>query len=41
VPAEAGDELYLDGFDHVVTARLRQLEADLAAGWGAARGLLR
>lgn len=36
-----GDELYLDAFDQVVTARLRQLEADVDAGWAAYRGLLR
>jgi dTDP-4-amino-4,6-dideoxy-D-glucose ammonia-lyase len=41
IAAEPGDELFLDGFDQVVTARLRQLESDLAAGWGVARGLLR
>lgn len=36
-----GDEFFLDGFDQVVTARLRQLERDIADGWGAHRGLLR
>lgn len=36
-----GDEYFLDGFDQVVTARLNQLEDDLADGWGAARGFLR
>jgi dTDP-4-amino-4,6-dideoxy-D-glucose ammonia-lyase len=41
VAARPGDELFLDGFDQVVTARLRQLESDVAAGWGAHRGLLR
>ncbi len=37
----AGDEFFLDGFDQVITARLNQLEADLADGWGEARGFLR
>lgn len=36
-----GDEFFLDGFDQVVTARLNQAEADLAAGWGERRGFLR
>jgi dTDP-4-amino-4,6-dideoxy-D-glucose ammonia-lyase len=36
-----GDEYFLDGFDQVVTARLNQVEADIAAGWGDVRGLLR
>ncbi|KAA2259156.1 dTDP-4-amino-4,6-dideoxy-D-glucose ammonia-lyase [Solihabitans fulvus] len=36
-----GDEFYLDAFDQVVTARLRQLDADVDAGWSAHRGLLR
>ncbi|MFI5777521.1 dTDP-4-amino-4,6-dideoxy-D-glucose ammonia-lyase [Nocardia sp. NPDC051570] len=36
-----GDEFYLDAFDQVVTARLRQLDADVDAGWAAYRGLLR
>jgi dTDP-4-amino-4,6-dideoxy-D-glucose ammonia-lyase len=36
-----GDEYFLDGFDQVVTARLNQAEADLAAGWGERRGFLR
>ncbi|MEU8775802.1 dTDP-4-amino-4,6-dideoxy-D-glucose ammonia-lyase [Streptomyces sp. NPDC048606] len=36
-----GDQYFLDGFDQVVTARLNQTEADLAAGWGEARGFLR
>ncbi|HKS50127.1 MAG TPA: dTDP-4-amino-4,6-dideoxy-D-glucose ammonia-lyase [Amycolatopsis sp.] len=37
----AGDEYFMDGFDQVVTARLRQLEDDIAAGWRARRGFLR
>jgi dTDP-4-amino-4,6-dideoxy-D-glucose ammonia-lyase len=41
VPPRPGDEYFLDGFDQVVTARLRQLEADTAAGWADHRGLLR
>jgi dTDP-4-amino-4,6-dideoxy-D-glucose ammonia-lyase len=40
VPAD-GDEYFLDGFDQVVTARLRQLETDVADGWAEARGFLR
>lgn len=36
-----GDELFLDAFDQVVTARLRQLDADVDAGWASYRGLLR
>ncbi|MEU7488480.1 dTDP-4-amino-4,6-dideoxy-D-glucose ammonia-lyase [Streptomyces sp. NPDC042319] len=36
-----GDEYFMDGFDQVITARLNQLEADVAAGWGDARGFLR
>ncbi|MFE4207710.1 dTDP-4-amino-4,6-dideoxy-D-glucose ammonia-lyase [Streptomyces goshikiensis] len=36
-----GDEYFMDGFDQVVTARLNQLEADVAAGWGDTRGFLR
>ncbi|MEO3977656.1 dTDP-4-amino-4,6-dideoxy-D-glucose ammonia-lyase [Streptomyces sp. CAU 1734] len=39
-PAD-GDHFFLDGFDQVVTARLNQTEADLAAGWGPDRGFLR
>ncbi|WP_079057812.1 dTDP-4-amino-4,6-dideoxy-D-glucose ammonia-lyase [Streptomyces cellostaticus] len=35
-----GDEYFLDGFDQVVTARLNQLEQDIADGWAAHRGLL-
>ncbi|MER8062661.1 MULTISPECIES: dTDP-4-amino-4,6-dideoxy-D-glucose ammonia-lyase [unclassified Streptomyces] len=35
-----GDEYFLDGFDQVVTARLNQLEQDVADGWGEHRGLL-
>ena len=41
VDPRPGDEYFLDGFDQVVTARLRQLEADTAAGWADHRGLLR
>ncbi|MGL5830030.1 MAG: dTDP-4-amino-4,6-dideoxy-D-glucose ammonia-lyase [Angustibacter sp.] len=41
VPPAAGDEYFLDGFDQVITARLNQLESDLSAGWGSARGFLR
>ncbi|MGW0392264.1 dTDP-4-amino-4,6-dideoxy-D-glucose ammonia-lyase [Streptomyces sp. NPDC003042] len=41
VEPAAGDQYFLDGFDQVVTARLNQAEADLAAGWGEARGFLR
>jgi len=41
IPARSGDEYFLDGFDQVITARLNQLEDDLADGWGPARGLLR
>ncbi|WP_432158498.1 dTDP-4-amino-4,6-dideoxy-D-glucose ammonia-lyase [Streptomyces sp. bgisy153] len=36
-----GDQAFLDAFDQVVTARMRQLESDIAAGWPAHRGLLR
>ncbi|MDB1090300.1 dTDP-4-amino-4,6-dideoxy-D-glucose ammonia-lyase [Streptomyces sp. ACA25] len=36
-----GDEYFMDGFDQVVTARLNQLEADVADGWGERRGFLR
>lgn len=39
-PPREGDEYFLDGFDQVITARLNQLEADLADGWGSARGFL-
>jgi dTDP-4-amino-4,6-dideoxy-D-glucose ammonia-lyase len=39
-PAQ-GDEYFMDGYDQVVTARLNQMEADYAAGWGDARGFLR
>ena len=41
VAARPGDEYFLDGFDQAVTARLNQLEDDLADGWGDARGFLR
>lgn len=37
----AGDENFMDGFDQAVTARLNQIETDLADGWGVARGFLR
>lgn len=40
IPAP-GDEFFMDGFDQVVTARLNQVEADMAAGWEATRGFLR
>ncbi|MEU0744385.1 dTDP-4-amino-4,6-dideoxy-D-glucose ammonia-lyase [Streptomyces sp. NPDC006134] len=36
-----GDEYFLDGFDQAVTARLNQMEQDIADGWGTHRGLLR
>jgi dTDP-4-amino-4,6-dideoxy-D-glucose ammonia-lyase len=36
-----GDEYFMDGFDQVVTARLNQLEADIATGWQDFRGFLR
>jgi dTDP-4-amino-4,6-dideoxy-D-glucose ammonia-lyase len=41
IAPHAGDEYFMDGFDQVVTARLSQLEADVAAGWADARGFLR
>ncbi|MFI0914713.1 dTDP-4-amino-4,6-dideoxy-D-glucose ammonia-lyase [Streptomyces abikoensis] len=41
IAPHGGDEYFMDGFDQVVTARLNQLEADVAAGWGDARGFLR
>lgn len=41
VAPQSGDEYFLDGFDQVITARLNQLEDDLADGWGPARGFLR
>lgn len=41
IEALDGDEYFLDGFDQVITARLNQLEADVANGWGELRGLLR
>ncbi|MEZ3182551.1 dTDP-4-amino-4,6-dideoxy-D-glucose ammonia-lyase [Streptomyces pimonensis] len=37
----AGDEYFMDGFDQVIAARLNQMEADIAAGWGDERGFLR
>lgn len=36
-----GDEQFLDGFDQVVTARLRQLETDVRQGWAEHCGLIR
>lgn len=36
-----GDEYFMDGFDQTVTARLNQLERDVADGWEAHRGFLR
>nr|AGS49622.1 hypothetical protein [uncultured bacterium esnapd12] len=36
-----GDEYFLDGFDQSVTARLNQLEQDIADGWEQHRGFLR
>jgi dTDP-4-amino-4,6-dideoxy-D-glucose ammonia-lyase len=41
VVARPGDEYFLDGFDQAVTARLNQLEQDIADGWEAHRGFLR
>ncbi|MEU9124678.1 dTDP-4-amino-4,6-dideoxy-D-glucose ammonia-lyase [Streptomyces sp. NPDC048506] len=41
VPPAEGDEYFMDGFDQVVTARLNQLEADVADGWADRRGFLR
>ncbi|WP_217213917.1 dTDP-4-amino-4,6-dideoxy-D-glucose ammonia-lyase [Streptomyces sp. AC550_RSS872] len=41
ISPHAGDEFFMDGFDQVVTARLNQLEADVAAGWEDVRGFLR
>jgi dTDP-4-amino-4,6-dideoxy-D-glucose ammonia-lyase len=41
VEPHSGDEYFMDGFDQVITARLNQLEADVAAGWEDARGFLR
>ncbi|TDC61643.1 dTDP-4-amino-4,6-dideoxy-D-glucose ammonia-lyase [Micromonospora sp. KC207] len=41
VVAEPGDEYFLDGFDQAVTARLNQMETDIADGWGNRRGFLR
>ncbi|MEV0155851.1 dTDP-4-amino-4,6-dideoxy-D-glucose ammonia-lyase [Micromonospora sp. NPDC050686] len=41
VAAVPGDEYFMDGFDQVLTARLSQLEADIAAGWRDFRGFLR
>ncbi|MFD9896477.1 dTDP-4-amino-4,6-dideoxy-D-glucose ammonia-lyase [Amycolatopsis sp. NPDC059027] len=36
-----GDEYFLDGFDQALTARLNQLETDIADGWRHTRGFLR
>lgn len=36
-----GDEYFLDGFDQALTARLNQLETDIADGWHHSRGFLR
>ncbi|MEV6800360.1 dTDP-4-amino-4,6-dideoxy-D-glucose ammonia-lyase [Micromonospora rifamycinica] len=41
VVAKPGDEYFLDGFDQAVTARLNQMETDLAEGWADRRGFLR
>jgi dTDP-4-amino-4,6-dideoxy-D-glucose ammonia-lyase len=41
VSAVDGDEYFLDGFDQVLTARMNQVEADVAAGWEKWRGLMR
>ncbi|MEU8891608.1 dTDP-4-amino-4,6-dideoxy-D-glucose ammonia-lyase [Streptomyces sp. NPDC048442] len=41
ITPHSGDEYFLDGFDQAVTARLNQMEQDIADGWGAHRGLLR
>nr|AKG06388.1 Fe-S oxidoreductase DesI [Salinispora mooreana] len=41
VHPQEGDEYFLDGFDQAVTARLNQMEADIADGWGEWRGFLR
>lgn len=41
VAPRPGDEFFLDGFDQVATARLRQLERDVADGWSNERGFLR
>jgi dTDP-4-amino-4,6-dideoxy-D-glucose ammonia-lyase len=39
--ARPGDEYFMDGFDQTVTARLNQLERDVADGWRHHRGFLR
>ncbi|MEV7844497.1 dTDP-4-amino-4,6-dideoxy-D-glucose ammonia-lyase [Streptomyces cyaneofuscatus] len=41
IAPRAGDEYFMDGFDQVIAARLNQMEADTAAGWGDKRGFLR
>ncbi|QUH00046.1 dTDP-4-amino-4,6-dideoxy-D-glucose ammonia-lyase [Saccharopolyspora erythraea] len=41
VQPRPGDEYFLDGFDQSVTARLNQLERDIADGWEDHRGFLR
>ncbi|MEU0247479.1 dTDP-4-amino-4,6-dideoxy-D-glucose ammonia-lyase [Streptomyces sp. NPDC006235] len=40
VDPRPGDEYFMDGFDQVVAARLNQMAADTAAGWGDRRGFL-
>lgn len=40
VEPRPGDEYFLDGFDQSVTARLNQLERDIADGWGDYRGFV-
>lgn len=41
IEPQPGDEFFLDGFDQSVTARLNQLEQDVADGWEEYRGLVR
>ncbi|WP_107097249.1 dTDP-4-amino-4,6-dideoxy-D-glucose ammonia-lyase [Streptomyces sp. NBRC 110028] len=41
VAPRPGEEYFLDGFDQTVTARLNQLETDIADGWAEQRGFLR
>lgn len=40
IPPRPGEEFFLDGFDQSVTARLNQLEQDIADGWEEYRGLV-
>ncbi len=40
VEPHPGDHFFLDGFDQSVTARLNQLEQDIADGWENHRGLI-